>query len=67
MTQYLYYVGLALSLLGNAALAVLLVRSRRRPPKRLDQTAQELLQELTSGGVVLSIEVINKESILLRR
>jgi len=63
-------VGLALSLSGNVALTTLLLfRAKKKPPTpKLDLTAQDLLHDLTRRGfAVLKLDVIDPESILLRR
>lgn len=65
--NYLIELALAVSLVGNVIFVVLLLLSRRRPPKRLDTSAQDLLHELTHGGAVLRIDVLDKESLILRR
>lgn len=64
---YILEFALAFSLVCNLVLAVLLILSRRRPPKRFDATAQDLLHELTHGGAIVRIEVLDKEALLLRR
>lgn len=59
---------LGLALLGYLPLIVLLVKSRKKPVPKYDATAQELLHDLTRrDGAVLRIDVINPDSILLRR
>ena len=62
---------LATSLAANLAALVGLVILKRRKPgsgRTFDATAQDLLHDLTTrGGAVLRIEVINPESIILRR
>lgn len=58
---------LGLSLALNAIALFAVYRLRKSPPKRLDTTAQDLLHELTHGGAVLRIDVLDKESLILRR
>jgi len=56
---------LGVSLLLVAVLAYLL--RTKKPPKRLDVTAQDLLHDLTrTGTAVLRVEVIDPANLLLR-
>jgi len=56
---------LGVSLLLVAVLAYLL--RTKKPPKRLDVTAQDLLHDLTRNGTaVLRVEVIDPANLLLR-
>lgn len=60
-------IALGVSLFANFAFLVMIYRLRKSPPKRYDVTAQDLLHELTHGGAVLRIDVLDKESLILRR
>lgn len=61
-------IGLCLALLGDVALLVLLIRARKSQARKRDETASDLLHDLTRRGfAVLKIEVIDPDSILLRR
>ena len=62
-------VALAIALLGDIVLGVLLVRAKKKTPTpKLDVTAQDLLHDLTRRGfAVLKLDVIDPDSILLRR
>lgn len=64
---YLLIAVSSLFFLISCLLAVLLYRSRKRPPKRLSDSAEDLLHDLTKrGSAVLRVQVIDPEQIFLR-
>lgn len=66
MTYILAYIcGLLFAIV--CLLSFLLYRSKKRPPKKLSTTAEELLHEFTrNGSAVLRVQVIDQEQIFLR-
>lgn len=59
---------LGISLAVSAAWNVILLAKDRKPQKRLDVSASDLLHELTTRGQALvRIEYLDPESILIRR
>lgn len=60
-------IALGVSFSANLVAAVMIYRLKKSPPKRMDSTAQDLLHELTHGGAVLRIDVLDKEALFYRR
>lgn len=61
---------LGLALLGYVPIIVMLFRARKSPPPvpKYDATASDLLHNLTRrGGAVLRLEILDPESLFIRR
>ena len=67
MTTTLLAVLLTLSLAGNLALFLLFTHKKKQKKPSLDQTAGDLLHDLTRRGqAILRVEVIDPTNLLLR-
>ncbi len=51
---------------ANIALAILLKRSLKKPPKAMTMTAEDVLHDLTSGPAIVKIERIDRDGLFLR-
>ena len=57
---------ISLSIISNIALAILLYKAKKKPPKQEDYDVRMLLHDLTAGAALIRVERVSPADVLIR-